>query len=129
MVETRAPETSASREPSQTAAGLRVAAGTGRVARRPPAGLLVAALAALLVVSMLVAAAFGAVSLPIDEIVRMVGARALRLPIAATWPAQDESILFAIRLPRVFGAALVGAALAGAGVLFQGLLRNPLADP
>jgi iron complex transport system permease protein len=29
----------------------------------------------------------------------------------------------------VIGAALIGAALATAGVLFQGLLRNPLADP
>jgi iron complex transport system permease protein len=47
----------------------------------------------------------------------------------ATWRPQDESIFFAIRLPRVAGAALVGAALAAAGVLFQGLLRNPLADP
>src|ERR671933_89485 len=28
-----------------------------------------------------------------------------------------------------FGAAVVGAALASAGVLFKGLLRNPLADP
>jgi iron complex transport system permease protein len=34
-----------------------------------------------------------------------------------------------LRLPRVLGAALVGGALAGAGVLLQGLLRNPLADP
>ena len=46
-----------------------------------------------------------------------------------TWRPQDEAIFFAIRLPRVAGAAVVGAALASAGVLFQGLLRNPLADP
>src|SRR5438067_9320669 len=46
-----------------------------------------------------------------------------------TWRPQDEAIFFAIRLPRVAAAAIVGAALAGAGVLFQGLLRNPLADP
>src|SRR4051794_13271012 len=48
---------------------------------------------------------------------------------AQTWRPQDEAIFFSIRLPRVVGAALVGAALASAGVLFQGLLRNPLADP
>src|SRR5438067_12109245 len=46
-----------------------------------------------------------------------------------TWRPQDEAIFFAIRLPRVAAAAVVGAALASAGVLFQGLLRNPLADP
>jgi iron complex transport system permease protein len=51
------------------------------------------------------------------------------LSLTPTWRAQDEAIFFAIRLPRVAGAAVVGAALATAGVLFQGLLRNPLADP
>jgi iron complex transport system permease protein len=48
---------------------------------------------------------------------------------APAWPASDEIILLQLRLPRVLGAALVGAALAIAGTLFQGLLRNPLADP
>jgi iron complex transport system permease protein len=38
-------------------------------------------------------------------------------------------ILMQIRLPRVAGGFMVGAALAAAGVLYQGLLRNPLADP
>ena len=46
-----------------------------------------------------------------------------------TWLPADETILLQLRLPRVLGGALVGAALATAGVLFQGLLRNPLADP
>lgn len=46
-----------------------------------------------------------------------------------TWPATDEIILLQLRLPRVCGAALVGAALGVSGTLFQGLLRNPLADP
>lgn len=38
-------------------------------------------------------------------------------------------IVLRVRLPRVLLAALVGAALAVSGVLFQALLRNPLADP
>ena len=41
----------------------------------------------------------------------------------------DSVILFDIRLPRVFASALVGAALSVAGLLFQGLFRNPMADP
>jgi len=41
----------------------------------------------------------------------------------------DKTILFSIRLPRIICAGLVGASLASAGVIFQGLLRNPLADP
>jgi ABC-type Fe3+-siderophore transport system permease subunit len=41
----------------------------------------------------------------------------------------DAQIFFIARLPRVVGAALVGAGLAAAGVVFQALLRNPLAAP
>lgn len=41
----------------------------------------------------------------------------------------DAQIFFIARLPRVTAAALVGAALASAGVVFQALLRNPLATP
>jgi len=41
----------------------------------------------------------------------------------------DYEILVGVRLPRVILAALVGAALACCGVVLQGILRNPLADP
>ncbi len=41
----------------------------------------------------------------------------------------DAQIFFIARLPRALAAALVGGALAAAGVVFQGLLRNPLATP
>jgi iron complex transport system permease protein len=41
----------------------------------------------------------------------------------------SETIVWQIRLPRVLLAALVGASLALAGVAYQGLFRNPLADP
>jgi iron complex transport system permease protein len=41
----------------------------------------------------------------------------------------DAQVFFVARLPRVLAAALVGAALATAGVVFQAMLRNPLATP
>ena len=41
----------------------------------------------------------------------------------------DAQIFFLARLPRVLAAAVVGATLAAAGVVFQALLRNPLATP
>jgi iron complex transport system permease protein len=41
----------------------------------------------------------------------------------------DAQIFFVARLPRVIAAALVGSALALSGVVFQALLRNPLASP
>ncbi len=55
------------------------------------------------------------------------------ISLAVIWnPASDEAaanILWNIRMPRVVLAGLVGAALAIAGAAFQGLLKNPLADP
>ncbi|WP_456410404.1 FecCD family ABC transporter permease [Oceanithermus sp.] len=40
-----------------------------------------------------------------------------------------DPIVWQIRLPRVLMAVLVGAALGTAGAVYQGLFRNPLADP
>ncbi|MGH8945947.1 MAG: iron chelate uptake ABC transporter family permease subunit, partial [Acidimicrobiia bacterium] len=41
----------------------------------------------------------------------------------------ERSVLFEIRLPRVVMGALVGSVLALAGTAYQGVFRNPLADP
>jgi len=65
----------------------------------------------------------------------MVGSQQVRLSEAMRGPGRagevnpDYEILVNIRLPRVVLAAVVGAALACSGVVFQALLRNPLADP
>jgi iron complex transport system permease protein len=40
-----------------------------------------------------------------------------------------EPIIMLIRLPRIMCGALVGAALAASGTVFQGMFRNPMADP
>jgi iron complex transport system permease protein len=41
----------------------------------------------------------------------------------------DAQVFFVARLPRVVAAAIVGSGLALSGVVFQALLRNPLASP
>lgn len=55
------------------------------------------------------------------------------VPFSALWDnktnASVYNILWSIRIPRVVLAGLVGASLAIAGAAFQGLLKNPLADP
>ena len=55
------------------------------------------------------------------------------IPISTLWNGQGDAgaanILWNIRMPRVVLAGLVGASLAIAGASFQGLLKNPLADP
>ena len=55
------------------------------------------------------------------------------MPISTLWDKTTDptayNILWNIRIPRVVLAAIVGASLAIAGAAFQGLLKNPLADP
>lgn len=55
------------------------------------------------------------------------------IPLSSLWNEETNprafSILWNIRMPRVILAGFVGASLAIAGAAFQGLLRNPLADP
>lgn len=48
---------------------------------------------------------------------------------AADWPLSDDKVMFAVRLPRVAAAALVGAALAVSGAAYQGMFRNPMVSP
>ncbi|HEY3311242.1 MAG TPA: iron ABC transporter permease [Anaerolineales bacterium] len=52
-----------------------------------------------------------------------------RTLVAETPNPTYETILWSIRLPRTALIALVGAALGGSGSAYQGLFRNPLADP
>jgi iron complex transport system permease protein len=61
--------------------------------------------------------------------VAIVAKRLLGIDLGATWTPISEAIVMDLRLPRVLTAMVVGAGLAVAGVTFQGLLRNPLADP
>ncbi len=45
------------------------------------------------------------------------------------WPASYATILLSVRIPHTLLIGLSGAALAGSGAAYQGLFRNPLADP
>jgi iron complex transport system permease protein len=83
----------------------------------------------LLGVTLVLGVALGNVALPLSDTVALLAHRLLGLPVEVTWPASAETIVFELRLPRVLTAMFVGAALALAGATFQGLLRNPLADP
>jgi iron complex transport system permease protein len=51
------------------------------------------------------------------------------LPIAVTWPAQAESVIFTLRLPRILSALMVGSALSLSGAAYQGVFKNPLVAP
>jgi iron complex transport system permease protein len=89
----------------------------------------VAGLALLLGVVMVVASAVGSTHIPLGTIWGILLSRLPLGDITPAWSAATETIVVDIRLPRVLLAGLVGAALAVAGAAYQGLFRNPLADP
>lgn len=88
-----------------------------------------AGLAGLLVASMLLAVAVGAVWISPWTTIRLTGWKLGLAGPPEGVPAAANVILFELRLPRVLLAGVVGAALAAAGAVFQALFRNPMADP
>jgi iron complex transport system permease protein len=84
---------------------------------------------AFLIVSLTVGVLVGPIELGIGPVLSSVGER-LHMPgVSSSLTATEESILWDIRMPRVVLAALVGGTLALAGATYQGVFRNPLADP
>ncbi|CAG7613848.1 Hemin transport system permease protein HmuU [Paenibacillus solanacearum] len=86
---------------------------------------------ALLLLSATAALSIGAVPIPLMHVWKIMLHQIPGLGdrIAADWNAASEQIIWRVRLPRVVLGMLVGAALGLAGAAFQGVLRNPLADP
>jgi iron complex transport system permease protein len=82
-----------------------------------------------LVAVLIAGVALGNVSIPLADTVAMLAHRIFGLPVNVTWPQSAETIVIDLRLPRVLTAMGVGMGLSLAGATFQGLLRNPLADP
>jgi iron complex transport system permease protein len=83
----------------------------------------------LLALALLLSVAVGSVFIPPADLARLV---LERLPFSGMQIAGAEAaatILFQVRLPHTALIALTGAALSGSGAAYQGLFRNPLADP
>ncbi|MGL4608672.1 MAG: FecCD family ABC transporter permease [Trueperaceae bacterium] len=78
----------------------------------------------LLVAVMVVAVGIGSEYIAPTEVLQ-----AMFHGITGNLMTAEDTIIWQMRLPRVLLAALVGAALGVSGVTFQGLFRNPLADP
>ncbi len=85
----------------------------------------------LLVVSVIVSLSVGSAHIPLHETWRVILQQVpwIGQMIETDWTESTEQILLQVRAPRVLLALLVGAALALAGTGFQGVLRNPLAEP
>jgi len=83
----------------------------------------------LLFVMLIVGVAAGTVAVPLGDTIGILAHRLLGLDVVRTWSDAEETIVMDLRLPRVLMAMTVGVGLAVSGATFQGLLRNPLADP
>lgn len=97
-------------------------------ARSSPGVLLAGGLVTLVVVLVL-GVGLGSVAVAPADTVAILAHRLFGLDIGGTWTTAAETIVIDLRLPRVLSAMVVGLGLAVAGATFQGILRNPLADP
>lgn len=100
------------------------------IGTREKTALLLTALTCVLVGLIVISTAMGYVRIPLSEVARVIGAK------LSGWNAWTESVnklypvvIMDVRLPRILTASVVGAGLAISGVVFQGILLNPLADP
>ncbi len=93
--------------------------------RAVPLAVAVALLAATLLAGLLV----GAADLPAGGVLKALADRLPFVHVDSGLGVIEENILFQLRVPRALMAALVGGMLALAGAGYQGVFRNPLADP
>jgi len=83
----------------------------------------------LLGIVIVLALAVGSTRIPLTSVWGVLFSRLPFIGVTPDWPPATEMIIIDIRLPRVLLAGIVGAALSVAGATYQGLFRNPLADP
>jgi iron complex transport system permease protein len=84
---------------------------------------------AFVVVAALLGLALGPVDLGVVAVAREVLSHVPFLGVDSSFSDTDDAILWELRAPRVALGLLVGAMLASAGAAYQGVFRNPLADP
>ncbi len=96
------------------------------LARRHP-GRIIALLGALLVATVLVSLALGRYPIGPADALELLASRVA--PGLGDFSAQQETLFFNVRLPRILLVILVGASLSAAGAAFQGIFQNPLVSP
>jgi len=82
----------------------------------------------IVLISFLVSTSIGSVTIPFKTTIAILLSQ-LSSRMQMSIPEIQKNIILHIRLPRVFLGMVVGASLSIAGLVFQALLKNPLADP
>lgn len=91
------------------------------------ANIFILGLALFLVIAIGVSLMLGRYPIAPDEALAMLLSKVF--PVEVSWTAQQESLFFNVRLPRIFLAVMVGCCLSTAGAAFQGTFQNPLVSP
>ncbi|MFT5700668.1 MAG: iron complex transport system permease protein [Desulforhopalus sp.] len=87
-------------------------------------------LATLLLGAIIVSTGMGYMQIHWQDIIRVIGAHLFSAPeLSNSIEPSIPYVVMDVRLPRILTAVLVGAGLALSGVIYQGILLNPLADP
>lgn len=86
-------------------------------------------LVTIAILAILFGTSIGTVSIPFFDVIKIILVKGLRVGSLENIESTYVNIVWDIRLPRVLLSGLVGASLSIVGAAFQGLLRNPLADP
>jgi iron complex transport system permease protein len=81
------------------------------------------------VIIALLALTVGSVNIPFRTVWQILISHIPLINLTGDWSSTTDMIITGIRLPRVLMAGVVGSALGVAGATYQGLFRNPLADP
>lgn len=83
----------------------------------------------LLLISILVSLLFGTADITALETIKIFINQFLNIFDKSGFPVNSNINILAVRLPRILGAGLSGVGLALSGIIFQSILRNPLAEP
>lgn len=84
---------------------------------------------ACLLGALLAGVTFGPAELAFGDVLTELASRLPLLDVRSGLSEREATILWEIRVPRVVLGGMVGATLASAGAAYQGVFRNPLADP
>jgi len=91
--------------------------------------LIISVLAALLVITIVLATGMGFLKISPAEVLQVLTAKITGTSLPASMNPVFGLVVTDVRLPRILTSAIVGGGLAVAGGVFQAILLNPLADP
>jgi iron complex transport system permease protein len=94
--------------------------------------LILTGLIALLIFTVIVSLNIGFAAIPFNQILAILASKIPGLSSLVPqnyFLANTQAIILDIRLPRILAGVIIGAALATGGALYQGVFKNPMADP